>query len=129
MLNNETKIICRATVIEPQLAIHFFTAATVVPGENIKAVGEPSLSHSLYIRSMRVSLQTMGNDQQLFRSITNPIEIEKIVIGCNDAFARVGSQLYLSEHAWKYGFHMRIEEEERCLIGHWCDGRMIIYPR
>lgn len=59
MFNNRVQIIGCATVIEPQLPVHFSAASAIVPGEYIKAVLKENPGHPFYVGTVCVALQSV----------------------------------------------------------------------
>ena len=65
MPDHDIQIVGGSTVVKTDLSVHFLAAATVVPRQHIKTPVEECLRHAADVSSGRISLQAMGEDDQL----------------------------------------------------------------
>jgi hypothetical protein len=122
MQYNGMEVVRCTAVVKPELPVHFSAAPTVIPGQHVIPLCAACPDHAFYIGAVAVSFQSVRNDYQYRGALKEPVEIEKVVIGCGYAFTLVWRQLYLSKQGRKDGFQMGVKQEGRWCVTQWEEG-------
>jgi hypothetical protein len=112
VLNNNIQVICSAAVVEAFLPVHFIAAASVVPGQCIKAIFEKSFSHTPDVSTGSIAFEPMRNYNEPARGLLQPVKVKKIVVRCGYPFAFIRDTNDLPGKGWIDRFQMCIEKKK-----------------
>src|SRR5205823_6269317 len=91
------QIFGRATVSEAQYAISLAAAASRIPRYGVPAALREGLDHTQAVLTLGITFQPVSEHRQTLRTISRPIQIEKIAVGSLDALASVRQNAHSSE--------------------------------
>jgi hypothetical protein len=87
MANYGLQIISRTTMIKSELTVHLRAASAIVPGQGIKSICKKSFGHAPHVSSVSASFKTVLDDNQFFRTLRDPVKIEKVIVGRSNSFS------------------------------------------